>query len=287
MTHYETLGLNESASQDEIKRAYRSLASKHHPDKGGDTARFQEIQSAYAAIETEEKRAQYDAERRGGGGFRFNVNGAEFNHVPPGMEDLFAQFGFGFKGHDPFAHVRKQQQQQPKRNKDLRINVGLRLAETLEEQKKVFEVRTTTGQSQTAEITIPRGIQPGSMIKYPGMGDNFFSTLPRGDLHVHIQVMEDPRFQVSGYDLITLIDINCLNAIIGCEQEFQTLDDKTFSITIPPGTQPNTKFKVPAQGLYSANQVQRGNLYLISNIIVPTNLTTEQIDSIRTIAHSK
>ena len=148
MTHYDTLGLSETASQDEIKKAYRSLASKNHPDKGGDTARFQEIQAAYAAIETEDKRAQYDAERRGGGGFRFNVNGTEFNNVPPGMEDLFAQFGFGFKSHDPFAHMRRQQQQ-PKRNKDLRINVVLKLAETLEEQKRVFEVRTTTGECES------------------------------------------------------------------------------------------------------------------------------------------
>jgi molecular chaperone DnaJ len=86
---------------------------------------------------------------------------------------------------------------------------------------------------------------------------------------------------------VAALDINCLDAIIGCEQEFTTLDNKTFSITIPAGTQMGTKFKVPAQGLYSAQQQQRGNLYLIANIFVPTNLNQEQLDIVRTLTTPK
>lgn len=282
-THYETLGLTESASQDDIKKAYRSLASKNHPDKGGDTAKFQEIQAAYAAIETPEKRAQYDAERRNPFG-----GGSQFNHSEMDINDILRNFGFSFGGQhaDPFAHMRRQHQQ-PKRNKDLRINILLKLADTLTEQKRVVTLSTTNGEKQTVEVEIPAGIQENSVIKYPGLGDNFFSTLPRGDLHVHFQILPDPRFQVSGYDLIAGIDINCLDAIIGCEQEFVTLDSKTFSITIPAGVQPGTKFKVPAQGLFSMNHSQRGNLYLIANITVPTNLNQEQLDTVRKLVTSK
>jgi len=279
-THYETLGVSESATQDEIKKAYRSLASKNHPDKGGDTAKFQSIQAAYAAIETPEKREQYDAERRNPGGFRFNVNGQPMNGVPPGMEDIFRNFGFGFGHDDPFAQFR-QQHRQPRRNKDLRIEIQIPLVDTLESQKKVVSLRTTNGDTQTVEVDIPRGVHPNSVIKYPGLGDNMFSTIPRGDLHVHFNIIPDPRFQISGYDLVTGIDINCLNAIIGCTQEFETLDGKVFSITIPAGTQPGTKFKVPAQGLYSTNQTQRGNLHLIANITVPMNLTSSQLETVK------
>ena len=275
-THYETLGVGETASQDEIKKAYRSLASKHHPDKGGDTAKFQEIQAAYAVLEDENKRAQYDHERRNPnmGGFRFN--GADMNGIPPEMADLFRNFGFSFG--DGFHRP-----QQPKRNKDLRIAIPVNLAETLEAHKRVIEFRTTNGQAQTIEIDIPRGIHTNSSIKYPNLGDNFFATLPRGDLIVEFRIIGDPRFEVSGYDLVAPLDINCLDAIIGTEKEFTTLDGKTFSITIPAGTQANTKFKVPAQGLYVMNQNMRGNLYLIANITVPTNLSVEQMDTIRNL----
>ena len=91
MTHYATLGVAEDADQDTIKRAYRKLASQHHPDKGGDTAQFQAIQAAYAAIETPEKRAQYDAERRNPGRGQFTWT----SHNNVDINDLFRQFHFG------------------------------------------------------------------------------------------------------------------------------------------------------------------------------------------------
>lgn len=284
-THYETLGVSETATQDEIKKAYRSLASKHHPDKGGDTAKFQEIQAAYAAVEDENKRAQYDHERSNPGGMRWNVNGNDMSGIPPEMADLFRNFGFNFGG-DPFTRHRGQQQ--AKKNKDLSIAIMLQLAETLSPQKRTVTFNTTNGQSQTVEVEIPRGVGPNSSIKYSGLGDNFFNTLPRGDLHVQFRIMNDPRFEVSGYDLISALDIICLDAIIGCEQEFTTLDGKTFSITIPAGTQAGTKFKVPGQGLYAhSNQAMRGNLYLITQITVPTNLSPEQLETIRSITLKK
>ena len=136
MTHYSTLGVSETATPDEIKKAYRSLASKHHPDKGGDTQKFQEIQAAYAVLEDANKRAQYDAERTGQGRNQFTWN----THSDVDINDLFRHFNFGG---DPFAQFR--QHQQPRRNKDLRIDISIPLVQTLQDNVKTISVQTTNG----------------------------------------------------------------------------------------------------------------------------------------------
>jgi DnaJ-class molecular chaperone len=176
-THYETLGLTESATQDDIKKAYRSLASKNHPDKGGDTAKFQEIQAAYAAIETPEKRARYDAERQGMGQ-RYQFNDFGNSHSDMDINDILRNFGFSFGD----AFMRQRHEQQPRRNKDLRINLPVHLVDSLDTSKRVVSIKTTRGEEQTVEIEVPRGVHNNTIIKYPGLGDNFFTSLPRGDL---------------------------------------------------------------------------------------------------------
>ena len=278
MTHYATLGVNETATQDEIKRAYRSLASKHHPDKGGDTARFQAIQAAYAAIETADKRAQYDAERRGQGRNQFAWN----THSDVDINDLFRHFNFG--GGDPFAQFR--QQQQPKRNKDLRIDISIPLVLTLQDNVKTISVQTTNGHRETVEVRIPRGITHGTVIKYHGLGDNLFNTIERGDLHVHVNVHNAENFVANGIDLYTKISVNCLQAITGGDTLITTLDNKTFSLSIPAGTQPGVKFRIPNQGLYQMNTETRGHLYVEMMVNIPTNLTAEQLEMVRSLTTS-
>lgn len=101
MTHYSTLGVADTATPDEIKKAYRKLAGQYHPDKeGGDKTRFQEVQKAYEVLSDPQKKQQYDMERSGRlpGGFRFTVNGQDVDRVPGGMDDLFRNFGFNFGG---------------------------------------------------------------------------------------------------------------------------------------------------------------------------------------------
>jgi curved DNA-binding protein len=278
MTHYVTLGVEESASPDEIKRAYRKLAGQHHPDKGGDTAAFQRIQEAYSIIGDEGKRAQYDAERRGGGGFRFSVNGQPFEHHFGGMDDIFSQFGFNPFG-DPFGRA------QPRRNKDLRIKIQIDLKDTLEEQTKTITVKTTNNDDVTVEVKIPRGVTTGTTVKYSGLGDNLFATLPRGDLYIQFEVRSNNNFEVHGIDLLTNISINSIEAIVGCEKIVTGLDNKEFKVSVPSGTQPNSKLRLMGQGLYAMNQNIRGSLIINVSIVTPT-LSSHQLEIAKQLLNS-
>jgi curved DNA-binding protein len=279
MTHYETLGVSESANADEIKKAYRKLASQHHPDKGGDTKKFQEIQTAYDTLADADRRQRYDMERQNPGGM---PGGVHFQwHGSPGGPDLntiFQQFGFG--GGDPFAQFRHPQS---RRNKDLRIDIPLPLVTTLQEQTKTISVQTTNGHRETVEVKIPKGVTNGTTIKYSGLGDNLFETLARGDLYVQINVHPAENFHINGIDLYTKTSVNCLLAITGGETIITGLDNKTFSLTIPPGIQPGVKFRISGQGLYQLNSNSRGDLYVELAVSIPQNLTQDQLHTIKSI----
>lgn len=283
MTHYSTLGVGEDAGPEDIKRAYRKLANQYHPDKGGDTNKFQEIQTAYDTLSDPSRKQQYDMERQGFGGMHGHPNGFQFHFNHGDINDIFRQFGFGGGG-DPFGHFR---QQQPRRNKDLRVEIIIPLASTLEEQSKTISVQTTNGERSTVEVVIPRGVTPGTQIKYSGLGDNMFNTLPRGDLYVVLNVQAAPGFDINGIDLYRRTSVNCLLAVVGGEIEVVGLDQRTFSLTIPPGTPAGTKFRLHRQGLYQMHSDQRGDLYVEIQLEVPQNLSAEDLNTIRSIVHSK
>ena len=281
MTYYATLGITETADAAEIKRAYRRLASQHHPDKGGDTRKFQEIEEAYRVLSDPAQREQYDHQRHNPGGFRFTVNGQDMSGMPGGMEDMLRNFGFnfgGFPGGDPFAHAR-----QPRRNKDLRIDIPITLSSTLEDQKKTVSVQTTNGSRENVEITIPRGAQTGTQIKYPGLGDNFFNTLPRGDLYVQIFLQPHAPFEIHGLDVVTTVHVDCLKAIAGGEVTVEGIDGSRFVLALSPGTQPNTVLRIRDQGVWQIHGSTRGNLHVKIAITVPRNLTEAQLQTIREI----
>jgi len=277
---YETLGVPKGASDEEIKRAYRKLAAQHHPDKqGGNTAKFQEIQSAYETLSDPVKRQQHDNPNpfqhfghQGPNGSHF-----EFHFGGPGPEDLFAQFFQGFPGGHPF-----QRQQQPRRNKDLRVQLGVSLASTLEEQKKTISVQTTTGDRYNVDVNIPRGVSNGTTIKYSQMGDNMFETLTRGDLYVIINVENDNRFELHGINIVTNLEVDSIDAMIGSEKIVQGIDGREYNIKIPQGCQYGTKFGLQGQGLFQMNSNVRGDL--IVNVIVKTPLLNEQqLNTLRNI----
>ena len=273
---YETLGVPKGASEEEIKRAYRKLAAKHHPDRGGDTAKFQEVQSAYETLTDPQRRAQHDnpfQHHQGPNGSHF-----EFHFGGGNPEDIFAQFfSQGFAGGHPF-----QRQAQPRRNKDLRINLQITLAETLSDQRRSVSVQTTKGERFTVDVNIPRGVNNGTTIKYSQLGDNFFDTLTRGDLYVIINIIADQRFQQHGINLISDLEINSIEAMTGCDKIIQGIDGKEYNIKIPQACQFGTKFGLQGQGLYQMNANVRGDL--IVNVIVKTpSLTESQLNILKNL----
>lgn len=273
MSHYDTLGISKSAGPDEIKKAYRKLASQHHPDKGGDTAKFQQIEEAYRILSDPAQREQYDNPQPQG----FNFRTSDFDGMPPGFDEIFRNFGFG--GGHPFGHRHQQQ----RKNKDLRVEITVSLADTLQEQKKTLSVQTTNGQRETVDVTIPRGVTHGTNMRYPGLGDTFFNTLPRGDLYVVVTITPHNNFHVHGLDIVAGIEVNCFQAILGHTVLINTLDNKSLELQVPAGTQNGMMLRVRNEGLYQMNTNQRGNLLIRVSVTIPTNLTETQKDLIRQI----
>jgi curved DNA-binding protein len=284
MSHYDTLGIPKTATQDEIKTAYRKLASKHHPDKGGSTEEFKKVQTAYDTIGNADKRAQYDAEQAGGDTAHFKFN--NFTANGPEMADVFAnlrrQFGGG-PGFDPFSQFTAAQQRRSPMNPDVRISLQLELLDTFKEQEKELTINIPNVKTENIKIKVPRGVQTGNVIRYPGLGSNQIPNAPRSDLYVQYHVRVPSNFEQRGIDLFTTLNINCLEAIVGCEKEVHGVDGKVFSMKIPPGVQYGAKFGIPDQGAYTTEHPGRGKLIVVLQIYIPKELSTDQITIIKDI----
>lgn len=271
MSYYDILGVPKTASSDEIKKAYRKLASQHHPDKGGDTGKFQQIEEAYRILSDPQKKSEYDnpISQAGPNNFHFN-----FGHD---INDIFAQFGFPG---GPFRQAPNR------KNSDIRAEVAISLRDTLSTQQKTVHLRTNNG-DKNIDIQIPRGITSGTTIKYPGLGDHVFSNLPPGDLYLTVNVLKHPKYHVSGLDLIYDLTIDCFQAILGSEQIVEGLDDKIFTIKTPESCQQEMKLKIPGEGLYAFQKDIKGNLLVRIKISVPTNLNDHQKNLIKQIQDNR
>lgn len=271
MDYYSTLGVQRNATPDQIKKAYRSMAMKHHPDRGGDEKKFKEISVAYEVLSDPEKRRMFDAGvdprnnhggHHGGGPFEYHFGHGNF-------EDVFSHFGFNFG-------ARPQQ-----RNKTLNISIEITLEDVLKGKDISAEVGIPNGQSRAVNISIPAGIENGQQIRYQGMGDHSITNLRPGDLIVNIFVKEHPTFKREGDALIYEKAIDVWDAILGTSINIVTLDGKTFNITVPPGTQPDTILSCRGEGLPNIRTKLRGNLLIKIKVNIPKNLTPSQVEKIQ------
>lgn len=271
--YFSILGVSPTSTSEEIKKAYRSLAMKHHPDRGGDQAQFQEIQEAYDVLSTPERRQQWEHERQWGQNrgnhFNFNFGG------PMNIDEIFRQF---HGGGDPFGNFRR-----PQRNRHLHTIIQLDLASTLEPQTKYISLQNVNGHREMLTVEIPRGINNQVEMRFAGHGDKSFPEIPPGDLFINFEIVPHPDFEVAGLDLYRRYKLNCLEAIVGTSISVVGLDQKQFSLNVPAGTQHGTKFRIPQQGLYQLNSSDRGNLMIIVELEVPTGLDVSAIAAINHI----
>lgn len=260
---YNILGVERNADPDEIKKAYRRLAAIHHPDRGGDTRKFQEIQSAYDILGDPQKRSEYDNPQPQMGGFHFQTG------FPPGFEDIFSNFG------DAFGNMFRRHH--APRNKNLNIQTTITLEEAFNGKEVIAQIKLPSGRNETLQIKIPPGVQHGSTIRLAGLGDDSINGLQRGDVFLTVLISDHKDFQRNGDDLITQIELNCLCAIVGKKIVITTLDNKKLETQIPPGTQHGKIFAFQGYGMPNVNDPRfKGRLLVQINLVVPTDLSLDK-----------
>lgn len=273
--YYNILGVQPTASEDEIRSAYKKLAMRHHPDRGGDQAAFQDVQEAYSTLTDPGKRQQWEQQRafgqahNGPGGFGFSFN------FGPDINDIINQF---HGGSTFFGHGFQRQQ----RNRDLRTLMELDLESTLDTQTKYVEIREQNGSMRTVQVNVPRGVQSGMQMRFVGHGDNTIKNVQPGDLYVEFRIRPHHEFRVDGINLIKKIDVNAIDAICGIIVQVTGLDRKQFDVKVPSGTQPQSILNLHQQGLWDINQGVRGDLKLEVNILIPQFITLAQLEKLRT-----
>jgi curved DNA-binding protein len=256
MDHYQTLGVSKTASQDEIKKAYRKLATKHHPDKGGDTATFQSIAQAYDTLSDPVKRAQYDSPQHSFDPFTQGSG--------QGWHDVSSMFGG-----NPFEQFFRQTQQPNRRkNRDLNIRVNVNFKQSYLGADLEASYQLPNGKKQTVIIQVPAGVESGQVIRYQGMGDDSSPNLPRGDLNVTVMVQRSQEFDRRGNDLIAYCVINPIEAMTGCTKIVNHLNGTGIRFNIRPGVQHGTEYVSSNLG-FTNLRGQSGNLIIIVGIDIP------------------
>lgn len=253
--HYATLGVARSATADEIKRAFRRLASQHHPDKGGNTQRFQEIQAAYDVLGDDTKRAAYDNPQPS-----FNHFGGQNVNI----NDIFGQmFGAGFPGFG---------QQHPRRS-HVRVTLWIALYDVAVGGGRTVSLGTASG-ANTVEIQIPQGINDGDNVQYAGIG-------PGGsDLVVTFRIRPDSQWTRQGLNLIQEQRILVWDLITGGHITVSDIRNNQIQITIPPGTQPGTLLRARGRGLQDQQGLQ-GDMYVRVHAVLPTTIAPEIVQAIQ------
>jgi DnaJ-class molecular chaperone len=254
--YYDILGVKTSATQDEIKRAYRKLASQHHPDKGGDVSKFQEIEEAYRTLSDAEKRAQYDNPQPNFG--QFGSGGGNHGFDFESIFDIFgARFGQG----------------QQRRPQSARMSLWIQLRDVAQGGRRTISVGTPTG-TQAVDIEIPLGIDDGDSVQYPGLA-------PGGlDLIVAFRIHPDPRWFRNGLNLIAEHIAGIWDLILGTDARIRDILGTEILFTIPPNCQPGTTLRLKARGLRHRSG-QQGDILIKIQARLPEEIDPELLDHIR------
>jgi len=299
--YYEVLGVDKKASADEIKKAYRKLAKKYHPDThpGDKNAeeKFKEVNEAYEVLGDEQKRKKYD-QFGAQGQFR---NGVDFDPSAYGFgnnihyefrqagnsdfSDFFNMFFGGASPFDPFGEdglfgskrgrsSRFTQSRQMK-GEDSEAVLRITIAEGFSGAERRIGLRSGSGE-KTISLKIPAGIKAGEKIKLAGQGGPGINGGRNGDLYLKVEFIQDPDFELNGLNLEGRLALYPWEAALGTEKPYQTLDGR-ISVKIPAGIQTDSKIRVAGKGYRDRNGA-RGDLFLRIRIVNPEKLTKAQLN---------
>jgi len=285
--YYDVLGVAANASDADIKKAFRTLARKYHPDvakdKAGAEIRFKEVNEANEVLSDPDKRRKYDElgenwnrpERQTAqqsGGFRGGAEeGAEFHFDGTGFSDFFEQF-FGSRGH-PAGGAFAQ------RGQDIESDILVTLNEALHGSTRTIKLQrvdSRTGQSslQTLRVKIPPGVREAQLIRLGGKGQEGVGGGDAGNLYLRVQFAKHPDFRVHGANLYYDLELTPWEAVLGATVHISTLDG-TVALKVPPGTTAEQEFRLRGKGL-PIDKGLRGDLHAIASIQVPSLLTPEE-----------
>src|SRR5213595_1557892 len=297
--YYETLGVSKTASEDEMKSAFRKLARKYHPDVAKDKKeaeeKFKQINEAYEVLSDPEKRRKYDqlgenwnqpggfqppphwGGGQPGGGFYGGSGengGVEFEFGGTGFSDFFEAFFGGGRGRSAFGGFGGRAAT-AERGADVEADIMVTLEEALHGSIRTVSLRRAgSDKVEQYQVKIPRGVREGQRIRLRGQGEAGAGGGKSGDLFLRVRLARHPDFSVEGSDLIHEVRIQPWQAVIGAELLVPTLEGKV-RLKIPPGTQGGQRFRLRERGLLGVSG-KRGDLYVVGQINIPKKLTDRE-----------
>ncbi len=295
--YYDLLGVARDASQDDIKRAYRKLAMKYHPDRNaGDTAAedmFKRVNEAYAVLSDPDKRRQYDMFGAEGFGQRFSqedifrnfdfgkiFSDMGFGGGGGGGVDLSSLFGRGGGraqsggGFNPFGGGRQQAQPRPAKGRDMETELVITFHEAYNGGERTVELAGPDGPESIA-VKVPRGIKSGQKLRVKARGHMGSYGGGRGDLMLKVSVASHPEFRINGEDLETTVSVPITSLVLGVSVDVPLPQGETKQVTIPPATNPHTRLRLRGQGMPKRGDAF-GDLYIRVQAIMPDELSDEQ-----------
>jgi DnaJ-class molecular chaperone len=302
--YYATLGVNRSASQDEIQKAYRKLAKKYHPDMNPDDKaaqkKFKDVQQAYDVLGDEKKRKMYDQfgadfEQAaagpgpqwssqvppGFGGFEFG--GGDDANLPPELQDLLRQFtsggGGGFQfGGGPTGR-RRSRRAPGQSGADVKHEVEVPFRTAVMGGEVSLRLVRPGRKAETISVKIPAGIEDGKTIRLRGQGEASPQGGPPGDLLITVRVGLHPLYRRDGLDLIAKVPVTLAEAALGAKVDVPT-PHGTITLKVPPGTSSGTRLRAKGQGI-KTTAGESGDLYAEISIVIPKQVDDESAELVR------
>ena len=292
--YYDILGVKRSATNDEIKRSFRKLAAKYHPDRGGDEQKFKEISEAYTTLSDEAKRKQYDQmlqfgafANHGAGGYSYSGSSADWQDIFSNIKNGDGAFG-GFDFSSIFsgagaARGASSYGRRPAKGRDLTITLPISSQEAFRGCSKTVRYKVaSTQESQTIEVHVPAGAQNAAKLRYKGRGEySPYPEGPRGDLVITTKVLDDPLFHLDKQDVHMDLPVSIYEAALGTEVLIPTPSGQELKLKIPAGTGDAKTFRFKDLGAPSPKHSGvRGSLYVHIRLQTPLHLSDKERESL-------